>query len=67
MKVLHPQAVMNTYIQYGRAMLSGRCLRWALEEDTSLCQGGIIVPDYPSTCASTASAWGSQNIMSMVR
>ena len=46
-------------------MLSGRCLRWALEEDKSLCQGDIIVPYYPSTCTSAASAWGNQNSISI--
>src|SRR5262249_31346406 len=28
---------------------------------------GVIVPHCPSTCASAASAWGSQNVMSMAR
>jgi hypothetical protein len=67
MKALHTQAVMNTRIQHGRDMLSRRFLRRALEEDKSLCQGGIIVPYYPSTCASAASAWESQKVMSMAR
>jgi hypothetical protein len=67
MKALHTQAVMNTRIQHGRDMLSGRCLRRALEEDKSLYQGGIIGPYYPSTCVSAASAWESQKVMSMAR
>jgi hypothetical protein len=67
MKALHTQAVMHTRIQHGRDMLSGRFLRRALEEDKSLCQGGIIVPYDPSTCTSAASAWESQKVMSMAR
>jgi hypothetical protein len=67
MKTLHTQAVMHTRIQHGRDMLSRGCIRRALEEDKSLCQGGITVPCYPSTCASAASAWESQKVMSMPR
>jgi hypothetical protein len=38
-----------------------------LKEGKGLCQDGLIGHYYPSTCASAASAWGSQNAMSMVR
>ncbi len=67
MKALHTQAVMHTRIQHGRDMLSRKSLRRVLEEDKSLCLGGIIVPYDPSTCASAASAWDSQKVMSMAR
>ena len=37
-----------------------------LEEGKNLCQKSIIGRLYwPFTCASTASAWGSQKVMSM--
>jgi hypothetical protein len=40
----------------------------AEEEGKHLCQEGIIGRLYwPFTCASAASAWGSQNVMSMAR
>ena len=38
-----------------------------LEEGKHLCQEGLIVPHCPSTCASAASACGSQKVMSMAR
>ena len=68
MKALHTQSVMNTRIQHGRDTLSGRFLRRALEENKSFWQEGILGHLYwPSTCASAASVWGSQNVMSMAR
>ena len=36
-----------------------------LGEGESLWQDGLIDPSYPSTCASTASVWGSQNVISI--
>jgi hypothetical protein len=38
-----------------------------LEEHKHRCQDDTIVHHRPSTCASAASAWGSQNVMSMAR
>ena len=41
--------------------------RSPLEEGKYICQDGLIVPHCLSTCASAASAWGSQKVMSMAR
>jgi len=41
--------------------------RSPLEEGKSLSQEALIVPHGLSTCASAASAWGSQKVMSMAR
>src|SRR5262249_8001058 len=38
-----------------------------LEESKHLCQNGIVVHQRPSTSASAASVWGSQNVISMAR
>ena len=38
-----------------------------LEEGKRRCQDGIIVHYQPSTCASAASAWGSQKVISIAR
>ena len=38
-----------------------------LEEGKRHCQNSVIVPYRGSTCASAASVWGSQNVMSMAR
>jgi hypothetical protein len=76
MKVLYTQRLMNTLrdmfngfsllpalLRYPTPLLAGL----PLEEAKYICQDGLIDPSYPSTCASTASAWGSQKAMSMAR
>jgi hypothetical protein len=38
-----------------------------LEESKHHYQDDLIVPHRPSTCASAASTWGSQNVISIAR
>jgi hypothetical protein len=38
-----------------------------LEEGQYISQDGLIVPHFLSTCASAASTWGSQKVMSIAR
>jgi hypothetical protein len=78
MKALYVQwltdmySTSSSYCQ-GKPYLSAAAMphnivsRSPLEEGKYLCQDALRVPHGLSTCASAASAWGSQKVMSMAR
>jgi hypothetical protein len=51
----------RTACQYPRCSAKTPLAGLLLKKGKDLCQDGLIGYDYPSTCASAASAWGSQN------
>src|SRR6266581_3644712 len=80
MKALHTQWVMAHTSRIVELCSAGGSFAWRFgdapttllaglvrKEGKHLCQEGIIVHYRSSTCASAASAWGSQNVISMAR